>query len=596
MTFTEAAAEVLRIAGKPLHFKDITQLAIEKNLLSHVGKTPDVTMGARLSLAIKKEPDGPLVRVKPGVFALRDWEQGGKKKKKAHAEKDSSESAEATSTAESDAATEADDAAADGIAALASEVDAAENAQRISEPAPSSEIARRDDEEVVPLDEDEKMRGQLAAGATDLFEEEDDDDQPLFGGPEAAPGAAAAGEGGRRRRRRRRRGKGREGEQLGLGVPASGSPPSSFVPAVGRANIDDEEEETIGVTIGDERDEQPTRRAIVLERVPPQQHGRGGQRPQEFRPPNFHRGGGSGGGGGGGGGGDRPNQQSPQGNFDLSGAPAFEGVEAIDDLAGRELADVVLAVLNAADRAQGPIPCRSIADAALRRGKLTGDPALAASSISAACRADNLKRAAAGQRPRFRFAGGGRVAPTDWVLGPDLVRLEQEALSAIERYRDASRRALASKLQKDMSGAALIELLLTVLERLGFRDIKPVRRAGLPGGESHFSGVHVTNGGDEIRTAIVLRRDGREIGRERVIDLRGSMHHYAEATAGWLITTGQCLSGAREEATAPGTTPITLFDGIGFAKLLEEGDVAVIKTRITLPFPDLELLETLRGI
>ena len=83
MTFTEAAAEVLRIASKPLHFKDITQMAIERNLLSHVGKTPDVTMGARLSLQIKKEPDGAIVRVKPGVFALREWEGGrGKRRKK----------------------------------------------------------------------------------------------------------------------------------------------------------------------------------------------------------------------------------------------------------------------------------------------------------------------------------------------------------------------------------------------------------------------------------------------------------------------------------------------------------------------------------
>jgi hypothetical protein len=586
MTFTEAAAEVLRIAGKPLHFKDITQLAIEKNLLSHVGKTPDVTMGARLSLAIKKEPDGPLVRVKPGVFALREWEGGGKKKgKKAQAEKEPAEAVEAAdaAAAEADAMGDDEDATADGIAALATEVDAAENGPaRISEPAPSSEIAPQEEEEPVQLDEDEKMRGQLAAGATDLFEEEDDDDQPLFGGPEAAAGQAGA-EGGRRRRRRRRRGKGRDGEQLGLGPAVGGAPPpSSFVPAVGR---DDDEEETIGVTIGDERDEQPTRRAIVLERVPPPQHGRGNQgRPQEFRPPSFHRGGG----------GDRPNAPQAQ-SFDVSGAPAFENVEALDDLAGRELADVVLSILSASDRAQGAIPFRAIAEGALRRGKLTGDPSIATSAISAACRADNLKRQAAGLRPRFRFAQGGRVAPTDWVLGPDLIRLETEALNAIERYRDASRRALASKLQKDMSGPALIELLLTVLERIGFRDVKPVRRAGLPGGESHFSGIHVT-AGDEIRTAIVLRRDGREIGRERVIDLRGSLHHYADASAGWLITTGQCLSGAREEAAAPGTTPITLFDGLGFAKLLEEGDVAVIKTKITLPFPDLELLETLRGI
>src|SRR5688572_25513549 len=37
MTFTEAATLVLRLVGKPLHFKEITDVAIERNLLSHVG-------------------------------------------------------------------------------------------------------------------------------------------------------------------------------------------------------------------------------------------------------------------------------------------------------------------------------------------------------------------------------------------------------------------------------------------------------------------------------------------------------------------------------------------------------------------------------
>src|SRR5579859_5870807 len=75
MTFTEAAAEVLRLAGKPLHYKEITELAIEKNLLSHVGKSPEVTMGARLAALLKKEDkSNPIVRVKPGVFALREWD------------------------------------------------------------------------------------------------------------------------------------------------------------------------------------------------------------------------------------------------------------------------------------------------------------------------------------------------------------------------------------------------------------------------------------------------------------------------------------------------------------------------------------------
>src|SRR3954468_17399115 len=75
MTFTEAAAEVLRQVGRPLHYKEITDLAIEKNLLSHVGKSPEVTMGARLAALLKKSAkDNPLVRVKPGVFALREWD------------------------------------------------------------------------------------------------------------------------------------------------------------------------------------------------------------------------------------------------------------------------------------------------------------------------------------------------------------------------------------------------------------------------------------------------------------------------------------------------------------------------------------------
>src|SRR6185369_13396636 len=76
MTFTEAAAQVLRLVGKPLHYKEITDVAIEKNLLSHVGKSSEVTMGARLAALVKKgDKDNPLVRVKPGVFALREWDQ-----------------------------------------------------------------------------------------------------------------------------------------------------------------------------------------------------------------------------------------------------------------------------------------------------------------------------------------------------------------------------------------------------------------------------------------------------------------------------------------------------------------------------------------
>jgi restriction endonuclease Mrr len=185
------------------------------------------------------------------------------------------------------------------------------------------------------------------------------------------------------------------------------------------------------------------------------------------------------------------------------------------------------------------------------------------------------------------------VALTDWSLGPDTVRLEQEVGQAVERYRDAARRIMLRKLQ-ELPGHAFMELALMGLERIGMTGLRGVRRAGSPGGEAHFSAIHKT-GSDEIRTAIVIRKDGREIGRERVSDLRGALHHYGPAASGWLLTTGQVLSGAREEAAAVGAPPIALYDGLSFARLLEDNDVAVTKTRFSVAIPDLELLETLRG-
>src|SRR6476620_7147921 len=146
---------------------------------------------------------------------------------------------------------------------------------------------------------------------------------------------------------------------------------------------------------------------------------------------------------------------------------------------------------------------------------------------------------------------------------------------------------------QELPGPSFVELALVLLERIGMTQLRPIRRAGAPGGEAHFAAVHRT-GTDEIRTAIVVRKDGREVGRERVSDLRGALHHYGPAAAGWLITTGQVLSGAREEAGAP-AAPIALFDGVSLCKMLEDNDVGVVRTRLTTAIPDLELFETLRG-
>src|SRR5205085_7470237 len=74
MTYTEAAVEVLRRTGKPLHFKEIADVALKENLLSHVGQDPEVTMGQRLAAMAKREEGRKVVAVAPdGTFVLVKW-------------------------------------------------------------------------------------------------------------------------------------------------------------------------------------------------------------------------------------------------------------------------------------------------------------------------------------------------------------------------------------------------------------------------------------------------------------------------------------------------------------------------------------------
>ncbi|HTN50827.1 MAG TPA: HTH domain-containing protein, partial [Anaeromyxobacter sp.] len=74
MTFTEAALEVLRREGKPLHFTKITELAIRENLLDHVGKVPEETMADQLAAHARlPRTERRLLPVQSGTFGLVEW-------------------------------------------------------------------------------------------------------------------------------------------------------------------------------------------------------------------------------------------------------------------------------------------------------------------------------------------------------------------------------------------------------------------------------------------------------------------------------------------------------------------------------------------
>jgi restriction system protein len=74
LSFADATVAVLEAEGSPLHYRDITQRALDQALIHTDGKTPEATLNAILSVDIKqKGQDSRFVRVKPGVFGLRIW-------------------------------------------------------------------------------------------------------------------------------------------------------------------------------------------------------------------------------------------------------------------------------------------------------------------------------------------------------------------------------------------------------------------------------------------------------------------------------------------------------------------------------------------
>lgn len=70
MTFLEAAIEVLRHEKDPIHFSEIAKRAVERQLLSHVGRDPVAAMQVSLNAAIRGD-SALIVRSKPGYYGLR---------------------------------------------------------------------------------------------------------------------------------------------------------------------------------------------------------------------------------------------------------------------------------------------------------------------------------------------------------------------------------------------------------------------------------------------------------------------------------------------------------------------------------------------
>src|SRR5882724_8523010 len=387
MTFTEAAAQVLRLVGKPLHYKEITDVAIEKNLLSHVGKSPDVTMGARLAALVKKgDKENPLVRVRPGVFALREWQRAMIEKRLQ----------DRTPALEKLAGQEVNFADI-----------ALERRSGADNSSPSGAPGEDEEEALAAPSEEERVRADLAAYGSELFASEDDDDLPIFGAGSAAPAPVVAvddgGDRGRGRGRRRGRGRGRGGEERGgddLPAYTVSDAPAELPPEVAQeveARVQERDERTADERFDNEQPEpRPQERTGQSERLARDGRGRdrdrgadrdrGGDRDRSDRDR-----------------GDRDRGAAERGAVERGGAE--RSTASLDDVVGKDLADAVESIVAGFDRNRGPVAVQTLVDAAARRGRYAGELSVGQGLLLGAARADNLRRAAEGKRPRFRVSG-----------------------------------------------------------------------------------------------------------------------------------------------------------------------------------------------
>lgn len=455
-------------------------------------------MGARLAAQVKNvDKANPLKRVKPGVFALSEWDE---------------KTVEAGLDDRTPALTlikKAEETHGALLQDLGTSF-AAEANDDSDDVEPGPELAAE------PLmsapDEDEQHRAELSAGATELFASEDDDDQPIFGAPEVSNDKLEIDDGADgKRRRRRRRGRGRRDEET---------------------PVDDDGDDLPKYTVSDAAPDElltPDELGVVLE----------------------------------------------------------------DDssVAVLSFADALYEAMVKQNGSRGGLSAQSLADS-LRR-KFKGELSLNGPALIAVAATDNLARQRRGAAPRFRLAGA-QLALTDWLFDRKFADKNEELLRASEQIQKATLRLLAEELRR-LPQRAVGELVLILLESMGVSDIAQVRRPGAHGSELHLSGQLTRHGAVHVPVAVVIRRDARDIGREKVTELRGALHHYGNATLGWLITTGQVLSGAKEEAQGPGASPVTLTGRSELSELFLAYGIGVKNHSIEIPMVDVALFESLTG-
>jgi hypothetical protein len=594
MTFVEAAFEVLRWEGRPLHYKELTERALGKKLLTFVGRTPEVTMQTQLTAAVKKAPGNPFVRVKPGVFGLLRYpEISAEERAAATAKAEESTARPRGGDGESTPSGEggrrrrrrgsgrgreerperperrAPAAAAEGAASGAPDDGEIEEPDHggLSAEARAAALAETgvlEAEDETAGDEEipramDSMEDEAAPGAAPLEASEGPSDEEL----EAEGEGQSEGE----------QAEGEEGDEEGEGEEQGGEPGAGELEAPGEGQRAAESEPGMG----GRRRRRRRRRG-----------GRGGESETFGEAPRMGEG-------------LAPAGGSPTGSAGLPPgleAGAFGGESAASPSAP---ADAASAASSSGDNGQGPrrimtpvdaaieilrgqapgrgVHVRQIADGASRRRLVHGEPNEAWRVMRTALAAEPRERLRAGQRPRLRSAGAGLFSLARRPPEAELERAEQVFGEARRALRERTVASLERRLA-DLPAPAFEALARVLLQREGFGPATFVKRVE---GTVYVEALR-GRGGRPSRCLVGFRFGGATAARGAILELRYGIRARGQ-DEGLLMLAGRLSEEAIAAWKQPGP-PIEIADGAAMAETCIRHGVGVINTMVSVDFVD----------
>jgi hypothetical protein len=523
MTFLEAALEILKRERKALHYKELTEKAMERKLLTFVGRTPEVTMQTQLTSAVKKAPGAPFVRVKPGVFGLLRYPE-------------SAPAPEPEPTPEPVPAEKAADAEGgeargrrrrrggrgrrrDRRGGEAPSTPAAAEREAVGEaPEPATDAGGMDEAEEPNIGSLSAEARAAALAETGVLEGGGDDDEAA--GDAEVEGQATGDEGGL------------DGTEAALAEGEETDAEDATEEAGHDASAAAEQDEPGAADEGEAVTRAPT-------------------------------------------------EDSTPAPAASSTASASSGAAEGSGPGGRRVmspVDAAIEILKGQSPGRG-VHVRQIADSAVRRRLIHGEPNEAWRVMRAALASEPKERLRAGVRPRIRSAGSGLYALSRRVPDADLEKAEYVFGEARRALRERTLAALEQRLG-ELAPSSFEAIARVLLQREGFGPATFVKRVE---GTIYVEALR-GRGFRPSRTLIALRPGMTAAGRRAIGELRAGIRARGQ-DEGLLLLAGRLADEAITEWKQSGQ-PIEVVDGPAMAETCVRHGIGVLSSTLTVDLID----------